>query len=258
MNKYIVFMKQVPKSTKIEMDPVTKTLIRGSVAARTNPDDLHALVAALDAKRACGGEVIAVSMGPEKATEVLAEALMLGADRALLISDRVFAGSDTLCTSYVLAEAARYIGGYAILFFGRMAIDGDTAQVGPEVAAHLDIPQLTNILSIDHIDNRSITAKRRSHNRIQALEVQLPCVITVSKNMNSIPNPTISEWERAQGIKIERMTAKDLNINPKQVGLDGSPTRVVSTDIPLRNHTITWLSSVQELAARINTHITPR
>lgn len=251
-------MKQVPRSTKIEMDPVTKTLIRGTAAARTNPDDLHALVAALEAKRSCGGEVIAVSMGPEKAKEVLSEALMLGADRALLISDRTFAGSDTLCTSHVLAQAAKYIGDYTILFFGRMAIDGDTAQVGPEVAAHLDIPQLTNLLSIDTISKKSITVKRSSHSRIHQLEVQLPCMVTVSKNMNSIPNATIRDWERAQTMTIERVTAKELNIHPKEVGLDGSPTRVVSTDIPQRNHSITWFSSVEDLRTQITQHITPQ
>lgn len=258
MNKYIVFMKQVPRSTRIEIDPVTKTLVRGSAAARTNPDDMHALVAALEAKRACGGEVVAVSMGPEKAREVLAEALMFGADRAILVSDRLFAGSDTLCTSYVLAQAAKYIGDYTLLFFGRMAIDGDTAQVGPEVAAHLDIPQLTNLLSIENINETSITVKRNSHTRIHGLEVQLPCMVTVSKNMNSIPNTTVHDWERAQGMTIERISAKELNIDPKDVGLDGSPTRVVSTDIPQRSHTITWLSNIQELATQINQHITKK
>ena len=119
----------MPQSTKVDIDPVTKTLKRASAMSRTNPDDLCALQAALDMKQATGAEVVAVSMGPDKAEEVLREALQLGADRAVLLSSPAFAGSDTLCTSTVLAAAARKIG-FSMLFFGRMAVDGDTAQVG--------------------------------------------------------------------------------------------------------------------------------
>lgn len=245
-------MKQVPKSTKIEIDPVTKTLIRNSAAAQTNPDDLHALIAAVDLKNTYGGEVVAVSMGPEKAKDVLREALALGADRALLISDRAFAGSDTFCTSYILAKAAKYIGDYKLLLFGRMAIDGDTAQVGPEVAAHLDIPQLTGLVSIDYLSQTSVTVKRNSHHRIHQLEVELPSVLVVAKTLNAIPNTTLRAWEKAQSLPIETLSAQELDIDPHLVGLQGSPTRVVSTFLPKRSHQTEWLPNVTLLAETIN------
>ena len=130
MKRYIVFLKQVPQSTKVELDPVTKTLKRSSALSQTNPDDLYALQMALDLKRDTAAEVVAVSMGPASAETVLREALQRGADRAILLSSPAFAGSDTWCTSLVLAAAVRKIGAYDLLFFGKMAIDGDTAQVG--------------------------------------------------------------------------------------------------------------------------------
>lgn len=252
MNRYIVFMKQVPLSTRIAMDPITKTLIRSSAAARTNPDDLHALIAALDLRsREGSGEVIAVSMGPDKAKEVLREALQLGADRAFLISDRAFAGSDTLCTSHVLAAAAQYIGSYRALFFGRMAIDGDTAQVGPEVAAHLNLPQVTALQSIECIDETGITVKREARHATQLLHVAIPCVLMVSKNVNSLPHPTLGGWERAQQQQISLLTAETLNIAANEVGLDASPTRVVETIVPQSDRQIEWMANTAQLAGKL-------
>ena len=156
MKRYIVFLKQVPLSTKVEMDPVTKTLKRSSALSQVNPDDLYALQAALDLRRSTGAEVIAVSMGPLSAEVVLREAIQRGADRAILLSSPAFAGSDTWCTSLVLASAVRKIGEYDILFFGRIAIDGDTAQVGPEVAGHLNIPQVTQLVNVESCTDKYI------------------------------------------------------------------------------------------------------
>lgn len=256
MNRYIVFMKQVPLSTKIAMDPVTQTLIRSSAAARTNPDDLHALIAAIEMRdRDGGGEVIAVSMGPEKAKEVLREALQLGADQAILISDRAFAGSDTLCTSLVLAAAARYIGSYRALFFGRMAIDGDTAQVGPEVAAHLDLPQITALESIERINETEIIAKRVGRHAIQLLQVSLPCVLMVSKNVNTLPHPTLAGWETAQKQEIKVFNAEALHIAVDEVGLDASPTRVVETTVPQSDRQIEWMAGTEQLAGKLTSFI---
>lgn len=252
MNRYIVFMKQVPLSTKIAMDPVTQTLIRSSGAARTNPDDLHALIAAIQMRdRDGGGEVIALSMGPEKAKEVLREALQLGADRAILISDRAFAGSDTLCTSRVLAAAARYIGSYRALFFGRMAIDGDTAQVDPEVAAHLDLPQVTALESIESITPTHITVKRTARNATQLLQVLLPCTLMVSKNVNTLPHPTLAGWEAAQTQPIEVLNAEALHMAADEVGLDASPTRVVETTLPQSDRQIEWMSETGQLVGKL-------
>lgn len=251
MNRYIVFMKQVPLSTKIEMDAVTKTLIRSSAAARTNPDDLHALMAAVEMRTVTGGEVIAVSMGPEKAKEVLREALQLGADKAILISDRAFAGSDTLCTSLVLSKAAQYIGDYKALFFGRMAIDGDTAQVGPEVAAHLNLPQVTNMERIERFSETDLVVKRSTACFTQLLQVSFPCVLMVSKNVNSLPHPTLKGWEAAQEKEITVLNAEALHIHADEVGLDASPTRVVSTTVPQSDRQIEWMAGTEQLAGKL-------
>lgn len=251
-------MKQVPLSTKIAMDPVTKTLIRSSAAARTNPDDLHALIAAIEMQSCDGGdnsEVVAMSMGPEKAKEVLREALQLGADRAILISDRAFAGSDTLCTSRVLAAAAQYIGSYRALFFGRMAIDGDTAQVGPEVAAHLDLPQVTTLESIESIGETDITVKRNAHHAMQLLQVSLPCVLMISKNVNTLPHPTLAGWEAAQTQEITVLNAETLHIDASEVGLDASPTRVVETIVPQSNRQIEWMTGTEQLVGKLASFI---
>ena len=159
MKRYTVFLKQVPRSTKVELDPDTHTLKRSSAVTQTNPDDLYALQAALDLKQKTGAEVVAVSMGPLSAETVLREALQRGADRAILLSSPAFAGSDTWCTSLVLAAAVRKIGQCDLLFFGRMAIDGDTAQVGPEVAAHLDMPQVTGLIALEDFSENSIRGK---------------------------------------------------------------------------------------------------
>lgn len=197
MKRYIVFLKQVPQSTRVEMDPVTKTLKRSSALSRTNPDDLHALQVALDLKRSTGAEVVAVSMGPPSARKVLREALQRGADRAILLSSPAFAGSDTWCTSLVLTSAVREIGDYDLLFFGRMAIDGDTAQVGPEVAGQLDIPQVTHLVALETISDYHLCVTKRSGNVLQKMEIELPCAIMVGKENGELACPTLSGWRRA-------------------------------------------------------------
>lgn len=156
MKRYIVFLKQVPLSTKVEMDPVTRTLKRSSAMTRTNPDDLYALQLAVKLKRQTGAEIVAVSMGPASAEEVLREALQRGADKAVLLSSKAFAGSDTWCTSLVLAAAVRKLGEYDLLLFGKMAVDGDTAQVGPEVAGQLNIPQVTHLMEVSDISDTCV------------------------------------------------------------------------------------------------------
>lgn len=241
MNRYIVFLKQVPQSTKVDIDPVTKTLKRASAMSRTNPDDLCALQAALDMKQATGAEVVAVSMGPDKAEEVLREALQLGADRAVLLSSPAFAGSDTLCTSTVLAAAARKIG-FSMLFFGRMAVDGDTAQVGPEVAAQLDLPQVTHIVSIDNVGSEAITVTRDSGETVQQLCLSLPCALMASKEFCVSP-PTLDGWRRAQRQEITRWNETDLGLSPTEVGLKASPTKVVSTAVISNRKDTRWVDT---------------
>ena len=250
--KFIVFLKQVPKSTKIKIDPVTKTLQRSSALSQTNPDDLYALEAAVALKKETDAEVIAVSMGPSSAENVLREALQRGADKAILISDAAFAGSDTWCTSFVLSAVARTIGDYSILFFGKMAIDGDTAQVGPEVAAQLDIPQVTLLQSIDKIDDNEVTVTRRTDSCIMQQRVSLPCAIMVSKGVCELKSPNLNGWRFANSQNIEHWDSATLNISPDEVGLTASPTQVVSTNVPDVEKKVIWLKSERELEDCLN------
>lgn len=252
MNRYIVFLKQVPLSTKVSMDAVTKTLQRSSSACKTNPDDLYALQAALCLRGKNGGEVVAVSMGPPSAESVLRDAIQRGADRAVLVSDVVFAGSDTFCTSLVLSAIVRKIGDYSVLLFGRMAIDGDTAQVGPEVAAQLNIPQVTSLASIENITADSLIATRRNQLKEQQIEVVLPCAVIVSKSWGELQLPNLKGWRRAQDIVIEKYNAIDLGIDPQKVGLLASPTRVVETNVPSQHKEIVWLKTPEEVSEKLS------
>lgn len=255
MKRYIVFLKQVPQSTRVDIDPVTKTLKRSSVLCRTNPDDLHALQMALCLKRKTGAEVVAVSMGPASAETVLREALQRGADRAILLSSRTFAGSDTWCTSLVLASAVRRIGYYDLLFFGRMAIDGDTAQVGPEVAGQLNIPQVTQLLTIDKINGKNICLVKKSGSTRQQLEIELPCAIMVAKENCELDYPTLAGWRQACKQPIECWSEIDLGLSATDVGLHASPTRVVSTEIPSAQKEIMWISNASELTEMIKSDL---
>lgn len=251
MKRYIVFLKQVPQSTKVELDPVTKTLKRSSALSRTNPDDLYALQMALDLKRDTAAEVVAVSMGPASAETVLREALQRGADRAILLSSPAFAGSDTWCTSLVLAAAVRKIGAYDLLFFGKMAIDGDTAQVGPEVAGQLDIPQVTCLSAVGQLTEHTISVSRKAGAYLQRMEIELPCAVMVSRENGELDCMTLSGWRRAQRQEILRWDEKDLSINASSVGLYASPTRVVSTAVPVRKKEINWCTDAAAFAEAI-------
>lgn len=248
MKRYIVFLKQVPLSTKVEMDPVTKTLKRASAMSQTNPDDLHALQMALDLRQRTGAEVVAVSMGPASAEAVLREALQRGADRAVLLSSRAFAGSDTWCTSLVLAAAVRKIGDCDLLFFGRMALDGDTAQVGPEVAGQLDIPQVTHLVRIPEVKDGKIGVVKRAGSDVQHLEVELPCAMMIGRENCELDSPTLSGWRRAQQLPVETWSESDLGLDVDEVGLEASPTQVVSTEVPQSDKTVDWLTDGKAVA----------
>lgn len=246
--KQIVFLKQVPASTEVHMDPQTHTLVRAGAKAQTNPDDLHALLAAVEVRSRSGGTIVAVTMGPPQAEAVLREALMYGADEAVLLTDRGFAGSDTWSTGYILAAAVRKIGDATLLFFGKQAIDGDTAQVGPGVAARLDLPQLTEIRRVMEITAGDITVEKTSDTGSQILQSSFPCVLTVTKEANDLPAPTLRAWEEARQKEIIRWNASDLNLDASLAGLNGSPTRVVKTTVPECSISFKRINSVAELA----------
>ena len=253
--KQIVFLKQVPASTEVRIDPVTHTLMRAGAKSQTNPDDLHALQAAVDIRKQLGGTIVAVTMGPPQAEAVLREAMMFGADEAVLLSDRAFAGSDTWSTSYILAAAVRKLlssdkGGEEkplLLLFGKQAIDGDTAQVGPGVAARLSLPQLTEMKRILRVGPKEIEVEKVADCGTQLIKASYPCVLTVVKEANVLPAPTLRAWEQAQQKTILCWTAADLELDSSLIGLNGSPTRVVRTEVPACSHSIQWLSDETEL-----------
>ncbi len=232
--KFIVCIKQVPDTTEVRVNPETNTLIREGVPSIVNPFDLYAVEEALLLKEKTGGEVIAISMGPPQAENALREVISMGVDKAILISDRKFAGADTWATSITLAAAIKKIGEFDIIFTGKQAADGDTAQVGPGVAEFLDIPQATFVRKVDGIDTNSRTIALQSmwEEGSEKLELPLPCLITTVKEINEPRLPSLRGKMTAKKAEIPVWGFDDLNIEETQVGLQASPTQVVKVFPP--------------------------
>jgi electron transfer flavoprotein beta subunit len=230
--RYIVCVKQVPETTDVRINPETNTLMREGVASIINPFDMYAIEEALRLKARTGGTVTVISMGPPQADAALREAIAMGADDGILISDRAFAGSDTWATSYTLAMAIRKIGDFGVILCGKQASDGDTAQVGPGIAVHLDLPQITYVRKIEEIDDKKIVAERLMENGYEVIESPLPCVITVIKEINEPRLPSLKGKMASKKAVIPTWKATDLNCDPKGIGLEGSPTKVVKIFTP--------------------------
>ncbi|MBR7162514.1 MAG: electron transfer flavoprotein subunit beta/FixA family protein [Clostridia bacterium] len=248
--KIIVCIKQVPNTTEIKIDPVTNTLKRDGVPSIINPDDKTAIEVALQLKERCGAEVTVITMGPTQAEKALREALAMGCDNAYLLTDRAFAGSDTLATSTIIASAIRKLGADIVLC-GRQAIDGDTAQVGPQIAEHLDIPQITYVSAVEYDGEREVLVVRRQfEDRYQTLEVKGQCLLTILSNLCT-PR-YMNAWDMvAQDQKeIGIITFKDLELDKAHIGLGGSPTKVKSTATKQFDKTIETLELDPESAAR--------
>ncbi len=226
-----VCIKQVPGGAGVQLDPVSRQLIRDSVPAVINPFDYHALEAAILLKEEFGGRVVALSMGPPKAEAALREALAFGADEAVLLSDRRFAGSDTWATSYVLSRAVRKLGGIDLVLCGRQAIDGDTAQIGPELAAQLGWPQALNAAEL-RFEGDSLLVKRLLDDGYDRCRVRLPAVVSVVRELNTPRVPTLKGYLRAVMAEVTARDASALECDDARLGLKGSPTRVVSTAPP--------------------------
>ncbi|MBN2126169.1 MAG: electron transfer flavoprotein subunit beta/FixA family protein, partial [Deltaproteobacteria bacterium] len=177
--KIIVLVKQVPDTTEVRLDPKTGNLIREGVESIINPDDLHALEAAVALKEKAGGRITVLSMGPPQAIDAVSEAMGMGADEGILLSDRAFAGADTWATSSTLGKAIEKVGAFDIVFAGRQAIDGDTAQIGPQVADYLGIPQVTYVCEIEGVTKKSLVAKRRLEDGYERVRCDLPAMLTV-------------------------------------------------------------------------------
>ena len=229
---YVVCIKQVPETTDVRINPETKTLMREGVAAIINPFDMYAIEEALRMKERLGGKITVLSMGPPQAESALREALSMGCDQAILVSDRAFAGSDTWATSYTLAQAIRKIGDASVILCGKQASDGDTAQVGPGIAMHLDLPQITYVRKIETMDEHHIVAQRLMDNGVETVESPLPVMLTVIKELNEPRLPSLKGKLNARKAQIVLWKAADLNPDPKCLGLDGSPTKVVRIFTP--------------------------
>jgi electron transfer flavoprotein beta subunit len=214
------------------MDAVTGTVIRTGVETVVNPLDLYAIETALRLKETYGGEITVISMGPPAAMRVLREAAAMGCDFCVLLSDRRFGGADTWATSYTLSRAALKFGPFDIVVAGERATDGDTAQVGPGLAAWLDIPAITYISKIERIADGHIHAERLVEEGYEMLEAPLPCLITVVKEIAAPRLPTLKGKIRSREMEIPVLSADDLDLNHDYLGLKGSPTRVVKIDTP--------------------------
>lgn len=225
--KIIVCIKQVPDTTEVKLDPVTGTLIRDGIPSIINPDDKAGIEAALTLKEAVGGSVTVLSMGPPQAEKALREALALGVDRAILLTDRAFGGADTWATSSTLAAALKKLD-FDLVITGRQAIDGDTAQVGPQIAEHLGIPQVSYVAGIE-VENDHLLVKRNFEDRYHLIEVKTPCLITTLSELNQPRYMTIGGiFDAYREKEVLIWTLKDIQdvVNPADIGLSGSPTRV--------------------------------
>ncbi len=228
----IVCIKQVPETTDVKIDPKTNTLIREGVASIINPFDTYAIEEGVRLKEKFGGKATVLTMGPPQAAEALRDAISVGADEGILISDRAFAGSDTWATSFTLAKAIAKVGDYDIILCGKQASDGDTAQVGPGISMHLDIPQVTYVKKIEEINDNKARVERMVEEGFEIIEVPLPCLMTVVKEINEPRLPSLKGKMRAKKAEIAHWTAADIDIDKTKIGLEGSPTKVVKIFTP--------------------------
>lgn len=228
----IVCIKQVPESTDVKIDPKTNTLIREGAVSIINPFDTYAIEEGVRLKEKFGGKVTVLSMGPPQAQEALREAISLGADEGIIISDRAFAGSDTWATSYALAKGIGKIGNFDIILCGKQASDGDTAQVGPGISTHLDIPQVTYVKKIEEIKENIARVERMIEEGFEIIEVPLPCLMTVVKEINEPRLPSLKGKMKAKKTEIVIWAAKDLDVDSSKIGLEGSPTKVIRIFTP--------------------------
>jgi len=251
----IVCIKQVPDTTEVKINPETGTLIREGVPSIINPFDTYAIEEGLRLKEQFGGKVTVISMGPPQAMEALKEAVAMGADEAILLSDKAFAGSDTWATAYTLSQAIKKCGGFDIILCGKQAIDGDTGQVGPGIARQLGISQLTYVFKIRKLDSesRAIVVERLLEEGREVVETTLPAVLTVVKDINQPRYPTFLGIRRATKMQIPVWGAADLpETDSNKFGLKGSPTQVVRVFNPPKREgkvDLIQANSVDEAAA---------
>ena len=230
----IVCIKQVPGTTEIKIDPQTNTLIREGINNVINPLDMYALEEGIRLKEQHEGKVTAISMGPSQAKETLKEAIALGIDEAFLLSDPAFDSSDTLATSYILAKAIGKLGEFDIIICGRQTTDGDTGQVGPQLAEHLGLPFAAYVSKIEEIREGYVRVQQMVEEGHQIIEMPLPAVITVVKEINVPRLPSLRGLMKSKKADIPTWTAQDLTIDMSKVGSAGSPTKMIKLFFPQR------------------------
>ncbi len=254
--KIIACIKQVPDAKDVRLDPKTNTLAREGVASIINPYDRYALEAAVRLREEVGGTVTVLTMGPPQAEEILREAISCGADEAVLISDRAFAGSDTLATTYTLSQAIKKIGGADLILCGKQAIDGDTAQVGPGLAVRMDMAYVTCVRKISQASEKEIVVERLMDDGYDEVALELPALFTVVKEINEPRFPSLKGKMKAKKYAITTLTASDIDADEAQLGLCGSPTWVSKVFAPQFKGDRTMIEGtvdeqVDQLAAKI-------
>ncbi|NLI81060.1 MAG: electron transfer flavoprotein subunit beta/FixA family protein [Deltaproteobacteria bacterium] len=248
----VVCIKQVPDTKNVRIDPDTHTLVRQGVESIVNPFDFFAVEAALKIKDERDARVTVLTMGPPQAEEALREVLSRGVDDAVLLSDRAFAGSDTWATSTTLAAAIRKLGDVDLILCGKQAIDGDTAQVGPETATMLNIPYATFAKKIEPMDDRHLKITRQTDEGVEVWKVPLPALVTVIKEVGEPRMPSLRHKMRAKKASIPLWGIQDLGLAPESVGLAGSYTQVVRVfSPPRRGNRLMIQGSVEEQAERL-------
>lgn len=251
--KIIVCMKQVPATSKVDIDPETGNLKRGSAGQRTNPYDLYALECALQIREKTGGSVTVLTMGPAQAESMIRDAYSMGADEGVILSDRKFAGSDVLATSYTLTQGIELLGGADLILCGRQTTDGDTAQIGPAIAEHLHIPHCAWVSAIEEVDETQITLRQNFGSVTQVSRMHYPCLVTVDKDIcvPRLPSWRLTKETRERPVRI--VTFEDL---PKpdltRFGAVGSPTRVERIFAPeAGSESMKILGSAEEKAKKL-------
>jgi electron transfer flavoprotein beta subunit len=248
----IVCIKQVPETTEVRINPETNTLIREGVKSIINPFDMYAIEEAVRLKEKFGGKATVITMGPPQAEAALKEALSMGIDDGILVCDRAFAGSDTWATSYTLSAAIKKLGLFDLIICGKQASDGDTAQVGPGIATHLDIPQVTYVKKIEEAKDKLMRVERMMEEGFEIIETPLPCLITVVKEINEPRIPSLKGMMRAKAAKIAVWTQKELSLDAQSIGLCGSPTQVVKIFTPPQRQGGQILTGeVEEIAGKL-------
>ncbi len=230
----VVCLKQVPGTTSVKINPETNTLVREGIETIINPFDTYALEEGVRLKERYGGKVTAISMGPPQAEKALREAISVGVDEAILLSDRAFAGADTWATAFTLGKAMDKLGQYDIIICGRQTIDGDTGQVGPEMAEMLDIPFIAYVSAIEEIADGHMRVKRMVDEGYEVIESPLPAIITVVKEINVPRLPSLRGIMKSKSASIPVWNAAGLGVDEKAVGLSGSFTKVIKIFFPQR------------------------